>query len=133
MISTEICLSSKISVGLRSATKNFPKQQLLKLQETITDIKKDPYGNAILRILTHFQNKICFRCWKLRDGRIEFSLVPLKDPSLAIGSTSLKNLFGHLTKWASLTCFHNRSLNEVNIILDMLDAENPSIEEDSTN
>ena len=99
---------------------------------TITDIKKDPYGNAILRILTHFQNKIHFRCWKLRDGKIEFSLVPAKDSRLAIGSTSLKTLLGHLTKWAMSTCFHNRSLNEINILLDMLDAEKASVEKDST-
>ena len=88
---------------------------------TVEDIKQDPYGEVILRMLKHFKTKINIRCEKF-DGKIEVSLEPDDAPELYLRSTSLKKMFEALTKFAAKTCFHNRSLDEVILLLDMLEA-----------
>ena len=88
---------------------------------TIEDIKRDPYGNAILRMMKHFKSKIDMTCEKF-NGKIEFVLVPVDAPNLYICNSSLKKIFESLTKFATKTCFCNRSLDEVVLLLDMLDA-----------
>lgn len=88
---------------------------------TVEDIKQDPYGEVILRMLKHFKTKIDIRCQKF-DGKVEFLLMPNGTPELSLGSVSLKKIFEALTRFASKTCFYNRSLDEVILLLDMLDA-----------
>ena len=88
---------------------------------TVEDIKQDPYGEVILRMLKHFKTKIDIRCQKF-NGKVEFILMPNGTPELSIGNVSLKKMFEALTRVASRTCFHNRSLDEVNLLLDMLEA-----------
>lgn len=88
---------------------------------TVEDIKQDPYGEVILRMLKHFKSKIEISCQKL-NGKVEFILVPNKNQELSFGTVSLKKMFEALTRVASRTCFHNRSLDEVILLLDMLEA-----------
>ena len=88
---------------------------------TVKDIKQDPYGEVILRMLKHFKSKIEISCQKL-NGKVEFILVPNGKPELSFGTVSLKKMFEALTRVASRTCFHNRSLDEVILLLDMLEA-----------
>ena len=85
------------------------------------DIKRDPYGNAILRMLKHFKTKIKLSCQKF-NNKIEFILEPNGTPELSLCGPSLKRIFESLTKFATKTCFHNRSLDEVILLLDMLEA-----------
>ena len=88
---------------------------------TVEDIKQDPYGEVILRMLKHFKTKINIRCEKF-DGEIKVILEPDDASELSLCSTSLKRIFESLTKFATKTCFHNRSLDEVILLLDMLEA-----------
>ena len=88
---------------------------------TVEDIKQDPYGEVILRMLKHFKTKIDISCQKF-NGKVEFILTPNRKPELSFGTISLKKMFEALTRVASRTCFHNRSLDEVNLLLDMLEA-----------
>ncbi len=88
---------------------------------TLEDIKKDPYGNAILRMLKHFKTKININCQKF-NGKIEFILEPDGTPELSLCNTSLKKIFEALTRFATKTCFCNRSLDEVILLLDMIEA-----------
>lgn len=88
------------------------------------DIKRDPYGNAILRMFKHFKTKINLHCEKF-NGKIEFILEPDGDRTiqLSLSNTSLKKIFEALTRFGTRTCFHNRSLDEVILLLDMLEAD----------
>ena len=95
---------------------------------SIEDIKQDPYGNAILRMLKQFKTKISVRCVKFH-GRIEFVLEPNGTLELSLCNSSLKKIFEALTRFATNTCFCNRSLDEVVLLLDMLEASASSIEE----
>ena len=95
---------------------------------SVEDIKQDPYGNAILRMLKQFKTKISMRCKKFH-GKIEFVLEPNGTPELSLWNSSLKKLFESVTQFATNTCFCNRSLDEVVLLLDMLEAEACSIEE----
>ena len=95
---------------------------------SLEDIKQDPYGNAILRMLKQFKTKISVRCEKFH-GRIEFVLEPNGILELSLCNSSLKKIFEALTRFATKTCFCNRSLDEVVLLLDMLEAEACSIEE----
>ena len=88
---------------------------------TLEDIKKDPYGEVILRMLKHFKTKIDIRCQKF-NGKVEFLLMPNGTPELSLCNASLKKIFEALTRVASKTCFHNRSLDEVILLLDILEA-----------
>lgn len=88
---------------------------------TIKDIKQDPYGEVILRMLKHFKTKINLSCEKF-NGKIEFILMPNGTPELSLCNTSLKKIFEALTRFATKTCFCNRSLDEVILLLDMLEA-----------
>ena len=90
---------------------------------TLEDIKKDPYGNAVLRMIKQFKTKININCQKF-NGKIEFILEPDGTPELSLCNTSLKNIFEALTRFATRTCFYNRSLDEVILLLDMLEASN---------
>lgn len=85
------------------------------------DIKKDPYGNAVLGMIKQFKTKINLHCEKF-NGKIEFILEPNGTPELSLCGPSLKKIFESLTKFATKTCFHNRSLDEVILLLDMLEA-----------
>ena len=88
---------------------------------TLEDIKKDPYGNAILRMLKHFKTKSDIKCQKF-NGKVKFLLMPNGIPELSLGNVSLKKMFEALTRFATKTCFYNRSLDEVILLLDMLEA-----------
>lgn len=88
---------------------------------SIEDIKQDPYGNAVLRMLKHFKTKISVRCEKFH-GKIEFVLEPNGIPELSLCNSSLKKIFEALTKFATKTCFCNRSLDEVILLLDLIEA-----------
>ena len=88
---------------------------------TVEDIKQDPYGEVILRMLKHFKTKIEISCQKF-NGKVELLLVPNGKPELSFGTVSLKKMFEALTRVASRTCFHNRSLDEVILLLDILEA-----------
>ena len=88
---------------------------------TVEDIKQDPYGEVILRMLKHFKTKIKLRCEKF-NNKIEFILVPDGTPELSLSNASLKKIFEALTRFGTKTCFHNRSLDEVILLLDMLEA-----------
>ena len=88
---------------------------------TVEDIKQDPYGEVILRMLKHFKTKIDIGCQKF-NGKVEFILTPNRKPELSFGTVSLKKMFETLTRVSFRTCFHNRSLDEVNLLLDMLEA-----------
>ena len=88
---------------------------------TVEDIKQDPYGEVILRMLKHFKTKINISCQKF-NGKVEFLLMPNETPELSLGNVSLKKIFESLTKFATKTCFYNRSLDEVILLLDMLEA-----------
>ena len=96
---------------------------------SLEDIKQDPYGNAILRMLKQFKTKISVRCEKF-NGKIEFVLEPNGTPELSLCNSSLKKIFESLTRFATKTCFCNRSLDEVVLLLDMLEAEACSAEEE---
>ena len=96
---------------------------------SLEDIKQDPYGNAILRMLKQFKTKIAIRCEKF-NGKIEFVLEPNGTPELSLCNSSLKKIFESLTRFAAKTCFCNRSLDEVVLLLDMLEAEACSVEEE---
>ena len=72
-------------------------------------------------MLKHFKTKIDISCQKF-DGKVEFLLMPDGTPELSLGNVSLKKMFEALTKFATKTCFHNRSLDEVILLLDMLEA-----------
>lgn len=88
---------------------------------TLEDIKKDPYGDTILRMIKQFKTKININCQKF-NGKIEFILEPDGMPELSLCSTSLKKIFEALTRFATKTCFCNRSLDEVILLLDMIEA-----------
>lgn len=88
---------------------------------TVEVIKQDPYGEVILRMLKHFKTKIEISCQKF-NGKVEFLLIPNGTLELSLSNVSLKKMFEALTRVASRTCFHNRSLDEVNLLLDMLEA-----------
>lgn len=89
---------------------------------TFEQIKQDPYGNVVLRMLNHLKNKFHLKALKLRDGRIEFYLVYDNGDSSRVGSVSLKEMFRFITRNTSNPMFLNRSLDEVILILDLLEA-----------
>lgn len=72
-------------------------------------------------MLKHFKTKINLSCEKF-NGKIEFILMPNGTPELSLCNTSLKKIFEALTRFATKTCFCNRSLDEVILLLDMLEA-----------
>ena len=84
-------------------------------------IKSDPYGDAVLRMMKQFKTRIRFSAMKFK-GRFEFILEPNGIPNLNFSSYSLERIFNSLTEFAKHTCFYNRSLDEVRILLDMLEA-----------
>ena len=88
---------------------------------TVEDIKQDPYGEVILRMLKHFKTKIDISCQKF-NGKVEFILMPNGTSELSLSNVSLKKIFEALTRFGTRTCFHNRSLDEVILLLDMLEA-----------
>lgn len=97
---------------------------------TFEDIKRDPYGDVILRMLKHFKTKINLHCEKF-NGKVEFILEPNGIPDLSLCGPSLKRIFESLTKFATKTCFHNRSLDEVILLLDILEADGDDKEKNS--
>lgn len=72
-------------------------------------------------MIKHFKTKIDISCQKF-NGKVEFLLVPNRKPELSLCNVSLKKMFEALTRVASKTCFHNRSFDEVILLLDILEA-----------
>ena len=90
---------------------------------SIEDVRKDKYGNVILRMIKLMKNA-SLSCYKF-NGEFDFSISIMFEDNgsyLKIRSISLKDLFDRFTDVPD-TLFYKKSYDEVLVALDLLETD----------